>query len=34
VFTLGAEVTRRAIVNAILNAESIKGLKAYRDIRN
>lgn len=34
VFTLGAEVTRRAIVNAILNAESIKGLKAYRNIIN
>jgi len=34
VFTLGAEVTRRAIVNAILNAESTNDLKAYRDIRN
>lgn len=34
VLTLGAEVTRRAIVNAILNAESIGNLKAYKDIIN
>jgi len=34
VFTLGAEVVRRAIVNSIFNAESLANLKAYKDIIN
>ncbi|MBC7087368.1 MAG: P1 family peptidase [Tissierellales bacterium] len=34
VFTLGAEVVRRAIVNSIFNAESLAKLKAYKDIIN